>query len=557
MKVTLTQKAKEAAARLLKKSAERDYDENSFWADEKKRKFVIFGIVAALIVIASSLMPEQHVRAKRGKNEYQLVTDDISGESNKPTTVFSEGGADKLDEIASADLLKVMETEMQAREEQVQDERDDLAKEKQAIYDELDEAEMKMQQQKRDSEAKHKNALNQLKDENKQNIQNVVNALMNGEDISKLAPGVKLPENANPYVANQGGFNRGNSAQNLAPNTVVGPRNSSAAQSNYSAPTMTRGIPQSGIRVVNSGSSMRVATGQMLDKANGPVSANGEKSKSLTIFEQLAEAKAQLRSKQNEMRIAAESRAEVIKQEKIRKSNLVPLTAGSIISGTLMNGSYVPTGSNASNDPMPGIFRIKREALMPNFNVSEEVKECVIVASAKPIIESTRVDYRASTITCIRDDGTATEDSIKAVATGRDGSTGVPATLISRNGEMLAKTAMAGFLQGLTDIFSQTSLEVNSEDGVYAISGKQMTQLTGSAALGGAGTAMERLADYYMELADKMQPTLKVSPGVEVDFIVTSLSVLDFNEDTGTAQQPTAVNGNATNVATQTVGIRR
>ncbi|MEF1336373.1 hypothetical protein REH81_06215, partial [Vibrio rotiferianus] len=92
---------------------------------------------------------------------------------------------------------------------------------------------------------------------------------------------------------------------------------------------------------------------------------------------------------------------------------------------------------------------------------------------------------------------------------------------------------------------------------VYAISGRQMTQLTGSAALGGAGTAMERLADYYMELADKMQPTLKVSPGVEVDFIVTSLSVLDFNEDTGTAQQPTAVNGNATNVATQTVGIRR
>ncbi|MEF1337451.1 hypothetical protein REH81_11770, partial [Vibrio rotiferianus] len=81
MKVTLTQKAKEAAARLLKKSAERDHDENSFWADEKKRKFVIFGIVAALIVIASSLMPEQHVRAKRGKNEYQLVTDDISGES--------------------------------------------------------------------------------------------------------------------------------------------------------------------------------------------------------------------------------------------------------------------------------------------------------------------------------------------------------------------------------------------------------------------------------------------------------------------------------------------
>ncbi len=555
MKVTLSQKAKEVSGRLLKKSAERDYDENSFWADEKKRKYVIFGIVAAIIVIASYFMPEQHVRAKRGKTEYQLVTDDISGDSNKPTTVFSEGGADKLDQIASGEMLKAMESEMQAREDQVQGERDELAKEKQAIYDELDESEMRMRQQKRDSEANHKNALNQLKDGNKQNIQNVVNALMNGEDISKLAPGVKLPENANPYVANQGGLNGGKSTQNLAPNTIVGPRNSSAAQSNYDAPTMTRGIPQSGIRVFNSGSSMRVATGQMLDKSSGAVT---EKTKSQTIFEQLAEAKAKLRSKQDAMRLAAESRDEVIQQEKIRKSNLVPLTAGSVISGTLINGSYVPTGSNASNDPMPGIFRIKREALMPNFNVSDEVKECVIVASAKPKIESTRVDYRASTITCIRDDGTATEDSIKAVATGRDGSTGVPATLISRNGDMLGKTATAEFLRGLTEIFSQTSLEVNSDDGVYAISGKQIAQLTGSAALGGAGTAMERLADYYMSLADKMQPTLKVSPGVEVDFIVISLSVLDFNEDNGPAQQPVTANGsNTANVATQTVGIRR
>lgn len=555
MKVTFTQKVKEAASRILKKSAERDYSESSFWADEKKRKLVIFGIVVVLVVIASSFMPEQHIRADRGKNEFQILTDDISGNSNKPTTVFSEGGANKLDDIASADLLKVMETEMQAREEQVQDERDQLAKEKQSIYDDLDEAEMKMQQQKRDSEAKHNNEISQLKEQNKQDIQNVVEALLNGQDISKIAPGIKVPQGANLYANGQSGVNS-NSPQSLKPTNIIGPRNSVAPATQYitSSQGSSRGIPQSGIRVVNSSSSIRVATGQMLDKSDGPVNEKGENTEPQTIFEQLAAAKARLRSKQDEIRNAAENRAEVIRQEEIRQENLVPLTAGSIISGTLMNGSYVPTGSNASNDPMPGIFRVKREALMPNFNISEEVKECVIVASAKPIIESTRVDYRASTITCIRDDGTATEDSIKAVATGRDGSTGVPATLISRNGEMLAKTAMAGFLQGLTDIFSQTSLEVNDDNGVYAISGRQMSQLTGSAALGGAGTAMERLADYYMELADKMQPTLKVSPGIEVDFIVTSMSILDFNEETA---KSSSLSQNApANVATKTVGIR-
>lgn len=551
MKVTLMQKLKEAIAKLLKKSAEKDYDENSFWSNPKRRKAAMIVIAGALIVVASSMMPEQKVRAKRTKSTYELAIDDISGQSNKPTTVFSEGGADKLDQVASADLLKAMETEMQAREEQLQQDRKIMAKEKQAKDNEMDAALMKMSEVKRETDAKHKNELNQLKEQNTKTIQNVVDALANGQDISKIAPGVNVP--VNPFVSHY--RNTANSnvvAANSKPqqnnNNLGLVYNGSNTNSAQQARQNPRYLAQSGIRVMTSTSSMRVATGQMIDLDENSMDAKGSPKQLETVFERLELAKAELRAKQQAARVETEARNQQIKQEEIRASNRVPLTAGSIISGTLMSGMYVPTSSSASSNPIPGIFRIKREALMPNFNVSEEVKECVIIAAGRPVIEATRVDFRANTITCIRDDGTATEDSIQAIASGRDGSTGVPATLISRNGEVLAKTAAAGFLQSLTDLFSQTAIEVNSDDGVYAISGSQAAQLTGSAALGGAGKALEKLADYYMSIADKMQPTLKVSPGIEVDFIVTRMSILDFNTDstkkpvaqpTPSAPQPT------------------
>jgi conjugal transfer pilus assembly protein TraB len=291
-----------------------------------------------------------------------------------------------------------------------------------------------------------------------------------------------------------------------------------------------------GLRIMNASGNFRVASGQTLDMNNQEsmrqmaMNAGENLDSTDDVFTRLAKKKAELAAKRTQLANAAEIQAEEAKAKAEYEANIVPLTAGSVISGTLINGMYVPTGSSSSNEPMPALFRVKKEAIMPNYFVSDEVVECVIVAGSRPAIESIRVIFRASTITCIREDGRATEDSIRATSTGPDGVTGVPAKLISRNSEMLAKTAMAGFLNGLTEIFSQTSLEVNEEDGVYAISGGDLAKLGGSAALGGAGEALTRLADYYMTLADKMQPTLLVNPGIEVDFLVTSMSQLDFNK---------------------------
>lgn len=518
---------------LFERSAAREYNNDSVWKDPKKRKFILIGGAVGIVVLGALLTPSGPTYTPRVKKttDYQLTVDDVTGNQKRqtPTEVFSTVGADRLEQTSSERLMEAMEAEMRDRNEKISAKEKMLQDEAIKLEDEMTRIQLQSAELKRSHELE---------------LANITDAINNGADIETLLPGVKRniktasldnqPVQAGTAPATS--FNQGTgNIHNVG----------SKAQRNGQAlipPTPTRAgnVMQGGMRVLNQSGSFRIATGQIHDlNANSNVNQSGSpvpngqagsQAASNDVFTQLALAQEKLRTKRESeiARVAEIEEKEEAEAERIR--NTVPLTAGSIITGTLLNGMYVPTASNTSSEPMPGLFRIKKEAIMPNFNISDEVVECIIVASARPAVESTRVIFRASTITCIRDDGVATEDSLIAISSGRDGITGVPATLVSKNSEMLMKTATAGFLQGLTDILSKTSLEVNSEEGVFAISGAQLAQLSGSAAIAGAGSALERLANYYMAIADKMQPTLEVLPGVEVDFLVTSLSVLDFNQ---------------------------
>ena len=539
MKINPLEIIKENIAKLLEKSASKEYSEGSFWADPKKRNTIIAVVGLFFAWQLSSALPEQKVRTVSSVDDsYNFAVRDLTGNEKRqrPTVIFSESGADKLNALESEDLVKAMNSEMKFREKDMSMRETAITKESADKDQEIEDMHMQNQEKMRELQAKNKSQLKTIKANSRQEAQRLINALANGEDPSGIIKGLKIPDGLSLASADTRSpssmqpvilLGHDGKPQNRQPQYISGTRRNSGT---------TRNV-QAGLRVISGAGNYRVATGQTLDLNNQQSMqkmANQTGNDTLVmhddVFARLKIAKNELHLKRKQLAEQQEIEETERLQSEIIKSNIVSLTAGSVLSGTLINGMYVPTSSGISNEPIPAIFRIKKEAVMPNYFVSSEVVECVIVAAARPAVESIRVVFRASTITCIRDDGTATEDKIMATSSGPDGATGVPAILISRNGEMLAKTATAGFLKGLTDVFSQTSIEVNSEDGVFALSGADVAKMTGSAALGGAGDALTRLADYYMSLADKMQPTLLVNPGIEVDFIVTSLTVIDFNK---------------------------
>jgi conjugal transfer pilus assembly protein TraB len=211
---------------------------------------------------------------------------------------------------------------------------------------------------------------------------------------------------------------------------------------------------------------------------------------------------------------------------------VVHLVSGSIITGVIIAGLDAPTGQAARRDPFPMLLRVKHEAILPN-RFRQDVRECFLTASGYGDLSSERAYLRAENISCVREDGAIVEQRLQAFATGEDGKTGIRGRLVSRQGQLIARSLLAGFASGVSDMFdirAVPTIAVN-RDGRGGNEQEYQRVLTGDAfkgaAVRGAGKALERIADYYLDMAENMYPVIEIDAGRQVDFIVQKGAALN------------------------------
>ena len=211
--------------------------------------------------------------------------------------------------------------------------------------------------------------------------------------------------------------------------------------------------------------------------------------------------------------------------DQLAKHSEVFIPAGSILTGVLLNGLDAPTGKKAKKEPMPVLFRIKKEAILPN-RFHADVRECFLLASGFGDLSAERAYFRGETFSCVRQDGGVIEVPMNAYATGEDGKNGVRGRVVSKQGALLAQSMMAGFLRGFSDAFGRNQIPVLMTGGLGALSGTTPFQSAFSSqsmeggALKGAGYAMERLSHFYMDMAEEIYPVIEVDATRQVNFIV-------------------------------------
>lgn len=192
------------------------------------------------------------------------------------------------------------------------------------------------------------------------------------------------------------------------------------------------------------------------------------------------------------------------------------LPSGSIIRGVLLNGVDAPTGRAALKDPVPILARIKHEAILPN-RYRADVKECFVILDAIGDLPSERVMMRTSSLSCVRKDKSVIDMSLKAYAIGEDGRAGLRGTVISKQGAILAKALVAGFAEGAANAFggnNQLVGQPNQEGNVdIGRSGRY-------GVMGGASSALDRVAAYYLDLADQMHPVIEIDSARRVSLVV-------------------------------------
>lgn len=222
--------------------------------------------------------------------------------------------------------------------------------------------------------------------------------------------------------------------------------------------------------------------------------------------------------------IVDESLVEKAKAEKVAKDAPFRLPAGSLLSGVLISGMEAGAGKNAKRNATPALMRVSKEAVLPN-RYTADVRECFVTLNGFGELASERAYMRAEYISCVKDDGTAIEAKLNAFATGEDGKAGIRGKLVTRNGQMISNAMMAGFLGGFADFATvrpvTTFGNLQGSDRYAA----QMESLVSGAGIGGVamrGTskAMDKIADYYMTMADQSFPIVSIDAGREVTLIV-------------------------------------
>jgi conjugal transfer pilus assembly protein TraB len=209
----------------------------------------------------------------------------------------------------------------------------------------------------------------------------------------------------------------------------------------------------------------------------------------------------------------------------------VLIPAGSILRGVLLSGMDAPTGKQSRRDPYPALARIKHDAILPNrFRV--DVRECFLVLAGYGDLASERAYLRTEAITCVREDGGAIEVAIDAYATGEDGKVGVRGRVVSKQGKLIAQAMMASFVEGFSKMFSTVPITtLSTSGGQSATFQNELTpEALQGAAVSGAGDALDRLANFFMDMAEEMFPVIEIDAGRSIELVLNRGATLRIGE---------------------------
>lgn len=204
------------------------------------------------------------------------------------------------------------------------------------------------------------------------------------------------------------------------------------------------------------------------------------------------------------------------------ESQKIPyLPSGSLFEGNLINGMDAPTSSVTQKNPVPALVRIKTDAVLPNRN-DLEIKECFAVISGFGVMATERAQLRTETISCVKESGEVIEAKLDGYVVGEDGKVGLRGRLVSRQGSMLAKSLVSGFLGGFAQNMVPSPVpQMNITPGLTQ---QYQTPNVGAAAQAGMSKGVsdsaKMLSQFYLDMAKEMFPVIEIDAGRRITIIL-------------------------------------
>lgn len=215
------------------------------------------------------------------------------------------------------------------------------------------------------------------------------------------------------------------------------------------------------------------------------------------------------------------------------------LPSGSFVKATLLGGLDAPTGGQAQDNPHPLLLRLTDNARLPN-RFRARVKECFVIGAGHGDISSERAYVRTETLSCVMKDGTVVDQPVKGYVVGEDGKAGIRGKVVSKQGAMMANALLAGVVGGIGTSLAQSATSINST-ALGTTTTVDPNRSLEYGAYSGTGKAMERMADYYIKMAEKTFPIIEIAADRDVDVVFTK--GIDLDADVNNNGQGTGRDG--------------
>ncbi len=208
------------------------------------------------------------------------------------------------------------------------------------------------------------------------------------------------------------------------------------------------------------------------------------------------------------------------------------LPAGSHASAVIIAGADAPAGVGSQTDPRPVVMRVTDKAISAanaaGITKKSDITGCTITGEARGDLSSERVYIRLLTMTCDNPQGII-EVNVRGFAAGT-GKAGIRGPVISREGDLLARSFAAGALSGFGDAastaFAPQEFLLNNSNTSESDASRFGSSVKAGLA-GGVGTAGSKLADYYIERAEQYQPVVSLKGGTRIEVVFLEGSWID------------------------------
>lgn len=199
------------------------------------------------------------------------------------------------------------------------------------------------------------------------------------------------------------------------------------------------------------------------------------------------------------------------------------IPTGTIIPVKLITGLDAPGKSvGVGGEPHPVLMVVQDMSMLPN-NVKMDMRECFVLGEGVGDLSEERAKIRTTALSCVKEDEEKAIDiPIRGMLTGEDGKVGLRGPVVQREGAILAKALLAGFVNGISRVFmpyQQGFFISNSPDQAFNFPDPQKIAMAGAA--GGMAGAAQTLARHYTQLAKEIYPIIEIDVGREANIIIT------------------------------------